>query len=106
MIQEYQEATTNTNHGGGCDEGVLPGRLFQISRLVFDKGEGQALSLQAVVSKTCLVRDPFLVDFLRTKKMYLPTNTSYNTYCTCTITYDCMEHSSIKNITNLCILGT
>lgn len=24
---------------------------------------------------------------------------------TCTITYDCMEHSSIKNITNLCILG-
>lgn len=80
MIHEYQEATTNTNHGGGCDEGVLPGSLFQISRLVFDKGEGQTLSLQAVISKTCLVRDPFLVDFLRMKKKYSPTNTSYNIY--------------------------
>lgn len=104
MIQKYQKATTNTNHGGGCDEGVLPGRLFQISCLVFDKGEGQTLSLQAIVSKTCLVRDPFLVDFLRTKKIITHQLTHLIIY-TCTITYDCMEHSSIKNIMNLCILG-
>lgn len=59
---------TNTNHGRGRDEGVLPGCLFEISRFVFDKGEGQTLSLQAVIGKARLVRDPFLVDFLRTKK--------------------------------------